>query len=167
MSNSGIYLEILFGHLEFLIKNLIVLLIQQLKALELWYFNSTGISVKSLGCFCTQLFIFGKFFGACLESEWRFERRALYLDSLGTKHVLTSLVHARIFHHFHDISSLPESAIHVPSRVGTPLKVALRWLGRNSPYTCTLEVELQSSNKEPMCGLVRLPPLKSPTQKYE
>ena len=86
-----------------------------LETLQLWSFDSTGVLVESWVVLHTtqlDLFIFGKFLvHVWSESEWRFEWTTLYLDSLGTKHILTSLVYVKVFHHFHDISSHPESAI--------------------------------------------------------
>ena len=147
---------------------MIVLLIQQLKTLELWYFNSNrSFGLKFRFFLYTKLFIFGEFFGACLELEWRFEWRALYLDSLGIKHVLTSLVHARIFHHFHDILSLPESAIHGTKSCRNCSQSSFEMARAKQPVHLYFGGRTAVIQQGANVWVGSSPTLKSPTQKYK
>ena len=55
----------------------------------IFYFNrSFG---QELVVFHIKLSMFSKFFGARLESVWRFEQRSFYIDSLGAKLILAPL----------------------------------------------------------------------------
>jgi len=46
---------------------------------------------QELVVFHIKLSMLSKFFGACLESVWRFERRSFYIDLLGAKLILAPL----------------------------------------------------------------------------